>query len=119
MIINSTSTVKEIQKDFQQKFPGLNVAFYSQSSKVYHAFYKKNEYPLDTSISTISPFLDQIDVVLDENKSVKDFERTLQEQMKLHVQVCRRSTDLWIQTTKTDDWTFDVLKGKGISSQQK
>ncbi len=118
MLITPNSTIREIQKDFQAAFPGLNIAFYTKESMAYDASSKKNEYPLDTVISSIASLQENVNIVLNAQQTVKDFENSLEAKMGLHVQVFRKSNDLWIQTTKTDHWTLEVQNGKGIRSQQ-
>jgi hypothetical protein len=52
-------------------------------------------------------------VELDDQTTVNSFEQLIDESFGLHVQVFRKSGELYIETTKTDDWTLGQQNAEG------
>lgn len=51
--------------------------------------------------------------------SVQELEKQMEEGFGLHVQVFRRSGNIWLETTVTDEWTlaFQNEQGQELSEQ--
>lgn len=118
MLIHSTRTVGELQGEFHMAFPGLKIKFYQKEHQDHEGSPKKTEYRDNLSLGEISPNLLDGEMQLDAEKPVVDFEQEMETRFGLHVQVFRRSNDLWLQTTSTDDWTLGVQNRKGLHSIQ-
>jgi len=118
MKINKQRTIEEVQADFNGTFPGLNICFSSQKHEMNEASSKSSIYPEEMSLGEIKSNLIEGFVSLDPSKSVQDLESEIETRFGLHVQVMRRSNEVWLQTTATDDWTLAEQNRKGISSTQ-
>jgi len=40
----------------------------------------------------------------------------MEDQFGLHVQIFRKSGDLWLQTSKTDEWTIEHQNARGLET---
>jgi hypothetical protein len=54
-------------------------------------------------------------ITVDDNTTVADLINLLKEKLHLHVKVLRRSNDLWIETSLTNNWT---LKKQNMAGKQ-
>lgn len=54
-----------------------------------------------------------------EQTTVQELEKKIEDQLGLHIQVFRRSGNIWLETTVTDEWTlsFQNEQGKELSEQ--
>ncbi|MCB0692400.1 MAG: hypothetical protein KDC16_12200, partial [Saprospiraceae bacterium] len=73
----------------------------------------------NTLLSVVNPDLIDGTLKLNSELTVSDFEQMMEKDFGLHVQVFRRSNQLWLQTSATDDWTLEVQNTKGLHSIQK
>jgi hypothetical protein len=118
MQINPNRTIAEIQEEFHSIFPGLKLAFYKKGHLDHEGSPRKLTYEASLVLAQISPELQAGDVDLRPTKTVADLEAEMESRFGLHVQIFRRSNDLWLQTSVTDDWTLEVQNRKGLHSIQ-
>lgn len=118
MLIQSTRTVGELQQEFHTAFPGLKLGFYQKEHGDHEGSPKEMELESKVSLAQIRPNLLGGEIELDAEQSVADFEQEMEMRFGLHVQVFRKSNNLWLQTTSTDDWTLGVQDRKGLHSMQ-
>jgi len=113
--------ISDIQKEFNSVFPFLKLEF----------FYNKNLSHSKLSIREITPRISQ---QADSQKSnsdgfikingemrVNELEDIFQKNFGLSVQVFRKSGNLWLETTMTDNWTLQHQNnhGREISAEAK
>lgn len=118
MRISKKRTIAELQRDFQTAFPGLKLRFYQQQHQEHEGSPKRSQYPSTMLLGALNPELPEGDVALDASLSVANFEGELEHNFGLHAQVFRRSNNLWLQTTSTDDWSLETQNLKGLHSVQ-
>lgn len=106
MIINNSKTIKEIQEEFNKKFPYLKIEFYKVRHQVGEGSPKSIQWDPDTPIRLIRYSDHAGDVSINGNLKVSTLEQKLEDEYRLHAQVFYRSGDIWLQTTRTDDWTL-------------
>lgn len=105
--------VSEIQGEFNTAFPYLKIEFLKQTSHRTKANYSKNTVAPETKLSEIKEIHTGTDIVFDENISVSDFENTIYELFGINIQVFRRSGNIWLETTMTDNWTLKMQNEHG------
>ncbi|MBK8670695.1 MAG: hypothetical protein IPN89_15090 [Saprospiraceae bacterium] len=69
-----------------------------------------------TLLIDINPDLKETEFIIDGDKTVADFEKMMKDKFKLNVQVFRKSSEIWLQTTATDHWSLNKQNGKGQRS---
>jgi len=111
--------LSEVKMDFNIKFPGLQLKFYKKPHREFEGNPKGQEYTEEYYLLDISPGLIEGEINLDENKTVGEFESEMENRFGLHIQVFRRSNQIWLQTVNTDDWTLKFQNEKGIESTKR
>lgn len=118
MIITDSKTTKEIQKEFNNKFPYLKIEFY----KVIH---KENEGSPDTVKWTTDEPIRRIrynhnsgDMSINGHLKASTLEKKFEEKYGLHVQVFYKSGDIWLQTISIDDKTLSELNELGLKFEE-
>jgi hypothetical protein len=109
--VQNDRTLQDIQTEFQEKFTHLKLEFYRKSHEEGQG--TSDQYKLDASL-TVGELRDgdaTNEFSIHGNLKTSTFEESWQENFGFAVQVFRKSGNLWLQTTATDDWT--------LSEQQK
>jgi len=108
MIIQNNIKIEDLQKEFSDKYPDLKLEFYSvshRSEELTSNAYKVNP---DTKISELALLDKPVTLSLKSNLKVETLEHRF-EDLGLHVQVFRKSGDVWLQTSRTDHKTLKEL----------
>lgn len=104
--ITDNKTIEEIREEFQGHFPFLKLEFYSAEHQSGQG--SGNDALLDPSMSIGEARTKHNagEVSIHGNQKVSTLETTFHDTYGLNVQVFRKSGDLWLQTTTTDEWTL-------------
>jgi hypothetical protein len=116
MWVDKNMTIQDIRNEFMNLFPSLKIEFYTDAHENHEGNTKRNEILHDMKLGAVSPSLQENELVLDGEMTVKEFEATLKNDFGLNVQVFRKSKGIWLQTTSTDDWSLNVQNNKGYRS---
>ncbi len=118
MIIQDAKTISQIQREFQEKFPGLKIEFYEESHGDHEGSSPATQYSPSQILRSIRKQHTEGDLVIQPDMTIGQLEDTFEELFGLHVQVFRRSRGLWLQTISTDHWTLEKQNRKGVHSNQ-
>lgn len=118
---DSTRMISDIQKDFNVQFPFLKLEFFQNNDSRKAPLSPKNRVMHNRRIGELQPSILNCVVEIRDNMKVKELEGIFKNQMGLFVQVFRRSGNLWLETTMTDNWTLRQQNehGREISSVEK
>ena len=116
MKISKKITIQELRTAFSNQFPSLKIEFYSKSHGENSGSNIKNELLHDMTLDSVNPNIKDGEFIFDGAMTVQEFEKGLNEQFGLNVQVFRKSNGIWLQTTSTDGWSLDIQNGKGYRS---
>lgn len=118
MKIDSQTTLKDIQQTFSTQFPHLRLEFYNKPHGEGEATSNRAQLEPDQKVAALakSGHPDQIDVAAE--MTISHFESMVEKHFGLHVQVFRRSGNLWLQTTATDGWSLEQANRKGGHSER-
>lgn len=119
MIINDSKTISEIQEEFIEKFPFLRLEFYKKSHQPHEASPKDEKIDSYFKIGEIRTGVRTGDLSINGHLKVSTLEEKFAEEYGLNVQVFRRSGDVWLQTTATDEWTLTEQNERGKDSTHK
>ena len=121
LTIRPSRLISEVQDEFNKMFPYLKLEFFKNRSG------KKLDYSVNNIIrhnqklaeGQINPVDGLIDI--EPGMTVKELEKHFQDEFSLAVQVFRRSGNVWLETTMTDNWTLKHQNdhGKELSSEKK
>lgn len=110
--------IGDIQKEFNKVFPYLKIEFFNNKSFNRTGFMANQIIPQNKKIGESQLNITDGEIQVEEEMKVKDLEKIFKEQFNLAVQVFRKSGNLWLETTMTDNWTLQQQNnhGREISS---
>jgi len=121
LTVKADRLISEVQKDFSLAYPFLKIEFFKNGSarKERYAFEKLIPHHLQLKDAW---FLNKQEGELefDNETTVLGLEKALMDQFGLSAQVFRRSGNLWLETTITDNWTLKRQNdhGREISTEK-
>ena len=121
LTIRPSRLISEIQDEFSKMFPYLKLEFFRERSG------KRLNYSANNIIRHNQKLaegqLQPVDGMIDikPGMTVKELENDFREEFSLAVQVFRRSGNVWLETTMTDNWTLKHQNdhGKELSSDRR
>lgn len=113
MIITDEKKLVDIQREFNQKFPYLKLEFYGKPHEAGIGSSNKVILPALSKIGEVRNVHNSGDLSINGHLKVKSLEQLFHQQYGLNVQVFRRSGEIWLQTTSTDEWTLTEQNDKG------
>lgn len=112
--------ISEVQHDFNQEYPYLKLEFFDHKKHTLKGH--KESLPLPGAILLEKCQQNQKEGLLqfDGKTSVKELEKQFRDNFQLQAQVFRRSGNIWLETTLTDQWTLEKQNehGKELSQKQ-
>ena len=118
MVINGERLIKDLQDDFNFAYAFLTIEFFRNGSV------RRDRYPAQQKISPQHKLetawiwkKDKGCLDLHDYMTVLELENVLMDEFGLSTQVFRKSGNIWLETTKTDNWTLKQQNdhGKEIS----
>jgi hypothetical protein len=116
MFISDSKTIREVKNEFHDKFPWLKIEFYSKSHGAGEGSPESLHLDDELTIAQVRSVHSEGELSIHGNLKVSSLEESFRDDYGLNVQVFRRSGELWLQTTSTDDWTLSEQNDKGASS---
>ncbi len=99
-------TLKSIKDQFSAKYPHLKIEFFDIKHAVGEASPKELVYDEAFRIKDIRKEGAMIPVSIHGNLKTSTLEKIFEEELGIFIQVYKKSNNVWIQTTATDDWTL-------------
>jgi hypothetical protein len=112
--------ISEVQKDFTLSYPFLKIEFFKNGGA------RKERYAFDKLIPHQLPLkeawflnMQEGDLEFGDETTVLELEKEFMGRFALSVQVFRKSGNLWLETTFTDNWTLKRQNdhGREISTE--
>lgn len=105
--------IGEIQKEFNEAFPFLKIEFFNTRSISRSDFMAHQIIPSHRKIGDGQLAISDGDIEIAEEMKVKELEKIFKDQFSLAAQVFRKSGNLWLETTMTDNWTLQQQNDHG------
>lgn len=116
--VKSDMMVKDLKKQFHGYYPNLKLEFFNQTSSEDGG--NSKDQMLDNEALLSAYTRNQSGTVeFTGNTSVRQFETLFSETFGLNVQVFRKSGNVYLETSNTDDWTLDMEHKEALSSMTK
>jgi len=96
----------DIQREFNKVFPYLKLEFFNNRSFSRSDFSSSQLIPNNKKIGDSQLVITDGDIDITEEMKVIELERIFKQDFSLAVQVFRKSGNLWLETTMTDDWSL-------------
>ena len=118
LIISGETTLREINKDFQKSFPYLKLEFYKIKHKVGESSHFEKKIPAHYSLYEIDSEFETSTINIQPFDTVETFEKKFQDELGLPIQVCRKTENIWVETTQTDHLTLERQNSMGEASSR-
>ncbi len=117
--IDTDTKIIDVQKKFTEVYPFLKVELYKEQHAEKKVSAIKDRISPDKIISEQSKFFKAESIDINKHRTVADIEKEFFEKFGVALQVSRKSGNIWIETSKTDDRTLKAQNqlGKTMSSQ--
>lgn len=116
MTIKENKTIKDIQVEFNNKFPYLKIEFYAHEHSSNEGSPKTDKLEEILTISESRTKMNEGELSIHPNQKVSTLEQNFHDIYGLNVQVFRKSGAIWLQTIATDDWTLHKQNEKGAKA---
>jgi len=107
MEINKNKTTNQIKDEFASMFPHLKLEFFKKKHSENEGNKKKQMIEENLSLSSLIENKNEGFFIIASDMTVSSVEQSFENNFGLHVQIYRKSGDLWLQTTATDSWTLE------------
>ena len=118
MQLSANRTLGDLQKEFNDAFPYLKLVFFKHA----HDAYKGS--PAKDILNEPEKMLFRVEdkphegvLYIEPEMPVWQVERLFKEEYGLYVQVFRKSGNLWLETSVTDDLTLEQQNAKGRAGE--
>ena len=118
MNITDSKTIKEIQKEFNDKFPYLKIEFYKEAHEEKEGSPDAVKWNTDELIGRIRSNHHSGEFSINGHLKVSTLEKELEDKYGLHVQVFYKSGRIWLQTISTNDTTLSQLNEKALAFEE-
>lgn len=105
IFLSSESTLRDINREFQARFPLLKLEFYRHNHQPAQSSVFDNKIPSRVPLKNISDLVPAY-ISIDPMDTVAEVEQRFQTKFGLPVQIFRRAGDVWVETVQTDDLTL-------------
>lgn len=106
IIITDNKYIREIQEEFQKKFPFLKIEFLKNSIKNGSSSLKSQLISGKMTVGMVRHIHPEGALNIDGSRSVEEIENDFQNKFGLSAQVFRKSGSMWIETTLTHHWSL-------------
>ncbi len=106
IVINDTLSIRDIQEKFSERYPFLKIEFFRKEHSKHTGSKKELMIPSDMLLQDCRSVHNKGNLEIHPSTTVMKLEQEFQESYGLSAQVFRKSGDVWIETTVTDDWTL-------------
>ena len=116
--IKADTKFSDVQKKFTASHPFLKVEFYKEKYSE-NEVSTKDRMDSDKIISEQSKKFKPDSLDINKNRTVAEVEKEFYKHFGITMQVSRKSGNIWIETSKTDDRTLEAQNqlGESMSSQ--
>ncbi|MBR9922223.1 MAG: hypothetical protein GYB31_15395 [Bacteroidetes bacterium] len=118
MIITNEITLREVKSAFTDKFHYLKLEFYTRPHEPGKGSPAQEVLDDSLLIKEVRKTGTSGDLEIIPDMKVRDLESRFAEDYGLYAQVFRRSGNIWMQTSVTDEWTLEKQNRKGGSSEK-
>jgi hypothetical protein len=115
IVVKSDMMIKDLKKQFHIYYPQLKIEFFRTEHDVNGGNNKSNMLGNETMIRDYTGNREG-QVEFSGSISVAEFEQRFSEQFGLNLQVFRKSGDIYLETTGTDDWSLDQEHKEALGS---
>lgn len=118
IVIDEKQTIASLQKGFNSVFPFLKIEFFREPCIKGKGNSKDKMITNNEVITKLQGKKQLGKISFTKQTIVKDLEEGFLDQFGICMQVFRKSGNIWLETTSTDDWTLEQQNDEGKSLAQ-
>lgn len=118
MLINNSKTVSQIKSEFNNRFPYLKIAFYTKKHKEGEGTDPIHEIAANLHLNSVRDSEHEGVINISPEMSTGELEQAFEDHFGMHIQIFRKSGDLWLQTTSTDEWSLSEQNKQALMQNQ-
>lgn len=111
--ITPNRLTSDIQHEFNEAYPFLKLEFFTKKAIAHSDYSAGQRIQTVKKIGDIQLVITDGTIEIEGKMKVKDLEKKLKDDFGLGVQVFRKSGNLWLETTMTDNWSLDQQNNHG------
>jgi hypothetical protein len=111
--INDQRQIRAIQEEFNAEFPYLKLEFYNKPRKPAGASSRKLVKSVGKTLGECRTIHNTGKITITPEMTVADLEQRFGDVYGLHAQLFRKSGNMWLETSVTDDWTLSEQNREG------
>ena len=116
--IEGNQAIRSVQQQFNQIFPFLKIEFFTEPHIAGQLTVKNKMISALARIGDVQKVSRNGLIDVSGTSTVSKLESTFEEEFGLYVQVFRKSGNIWLETSATDNWTLDQQNEEGRSLHQ-
>jgi hypothetical protein len=109
--IKNTTPLKEVQSEFNKLYPYLKIEFAARKDAQNRGKWQKLS-PA-TTFKQVLQSEKGVAINVSSYRTVADIEKDFKDSTGLSIQLYRKSGNVWIETSLTDDWTLERQNQSG------
>ncbi len=113
--IEDSKRLDELREQFSERYPFLKLEFFHHSQVDGKGSPKSDMIMEDFSLGEVRKIHNEGDIVIKEDMPVHMIEQEFEKKYGIHIQVFRKSGELWLETSATDSWTLKEQNETGAS----
>jgi hypothetical protein len=106
ILVDSSLTIDNINFQFTALYKYLRLGFFKESHSKGKSSLKNKILIGETKLSHLQHKVFSGDLEFDDTTTVWELENLFEKTFGLHVQIFRKSGNIWLETTATDNWTL-------------
>ena len=115
MVIDGKQTTATLQKEFNKNFPFLKIEFFREPCIKGKGNSKDKMIMTNEVISRLQRKKQFGKISFTNQTMVRELEENFLDKFGICMQVFRKSGNVWLETTSTDDWTLEQQNEEGKS----
>ncbi len=113
ILIDDNRTLQDLQEEFSAKYPFLKLEFFSKAHAEGDASPKSEMITENHKLGEVRTNHKQGSITIHSEMKVSDLENDFEDLFGIHIQVFRKSGDLWLETSATDSWSLKEQNSTG------
>jgi hypothetical protein len=115
MPINITpeKVISDVQKEFNDEFPFLKIEFFKKGYRYRQSSQRDKVIPNQLKVGSPRIFNANVGFKITSAMTVKELGKKCEDEFGFSIQVYRKSGNLWLETTMTDNWTLKQQNDSG------
>lgn len=111
--IDKNTTIETLQNEFSKFYPFLKIEFFREPHVTGKGSAKNKMIKSNCRLGDIQKIKKLGSLTIDDKSSVSDFEHLFEIKFGLFIQLFRKSGNVWLETSATDNWSLAQQNEEG------